>query len=88
MTISPSDLNKELSVTEKENNETKKISPVCKWFHACPIKAYFEQKKIDIKWLENYCFGDYMKCARYKKEEIGAYHPDNLMCDGTLNEDL
>ncbi len=63
-------------------------NPICKWFQTCPLKSYFEKKKIEVKWIEGYCFGDYTKCERYKLEEKGDYHPDNMMCDGTINEVL
>jgi hypothetical protein len=63
-------------------------TPVCKWFQTCPLKSYFEKQKIDINWIEDYCFGDYVNCERYKLEEKGAYHPDNMMCNGTIREDL
>jgi hypothetical protein len=63
-------------------------TPVGKWFQTCPLKSYFEKQKIDINWIEDYCFGDYVNCERYKLEEKGAYHPDNMMCNGTIREDL
>lgn len=26
----------------------------CKWYQVCPMKRYYEQEKIDEKWVENY----------------------------------
>ena len=60
----------------------------CKWFNVCPLKRFYEQGKLDRKWIENYCQGDYSKCVRYKMEEEGSYHPDNMMPDGTIDERL
>ncbi|MFW5961462.1 MAG: uracil-DNA glycosylase [bacterium] len=60
----------------------------CKWYQVCPIKRYHEQGKIDEKWVENYCHGDNESCVRYQMEERGEYHPDNMLPDGTIAEDL
>jgi len=43
---------------------------------------------IDKKWVERYCRGDYLSCVRYKMEEKGIYHPDNMMPDGTVDNKL
>ena len=61
---------------------------ICKWFDACPLKRFYEQGKLDKEWIEDYCWGDYSKCVRYKMEEGGIYHPDNMMPDGTINGGL
>ena len=60
----------------------------CKWYNVCPMKRYFEQGKLDEKWILNYCKGDWGKCIRYKMEEAGEYHPDNMLPDGSINKDL
>ena len=60
----------------------------CEWFEVCPLKRFYEQKKIDRRWIENYCRGDYSKCVRYKMEDKGIYHPDNMLPDGTIDENL
>ncbi|MCD6111941.1 MAG: hypothetical protein J7J86_01590 [Bacteroidales bacterium] len=52
------------------------------------MKRYFEQGKLDEKWILNYCKGDWGKCIRYKMEEAGEYHPDNMLPDGSINKDL
>lgn len=52
------------------------------------MKRYFEQGKLDRKWIDEYCMGNYMRCVRKKMEEEGKYHPDNMLPDGTIDSDL
>lgn len=61
---------------------------ICKWFTVCPLKMFYEQGKVDKKWLEKYCWSDNPECVRRKKEEKGIYHPDNMMPDGTIDKTL
>jgi len=61
---------------------------VCKWYNVCPMKRYFEEGKLDIKWIYGYCKGNYRRCIRREMEEEGKYHPDNMLPDGTINEKL
>ena len=61
---------------------------ICEWYNVCPLKRFYEQGKLDKKWVENYCFSNNLKCLRYKMEEQGEYHPDNLLPDGTIDESL
>lgn len=61
---------------------------ICNWFYACPLKRFYEQGRIDKKWIENYCKGDYSLCVRRKLEDEGVYHPDNMMPDGKIDESL
>ena len=51
------------------------------------IKAYLEGK-IDKKWIELYCKGDWESCVRYQIEERGEYHPDWMLPDGTIDKEL
>ena len=60
----------------------------CKWYFACSMKYFFEQGKLNKKWIENYCHGTWDKCIRFQKEENGIYHPDNMLPDGTIDEKL
>jgi len=60
----------------------------CKWFPVCPMKFYWEKGKVDDRWIESYCKGDWLSCVRYQKEETGIYHPDNMMPDGSVDERL
>jgi hypothetical protein len=52
------------------------------------MKKYYERGKLDGKWIEQYCQGDWLSCIRYRMEEKGQYHPDNMLPDGTINEAL
>ena len=61
---------------------------ICNWFQVCPLKRFYEQGRIDKKWIENYCKGDYSLCVRRKLEDEGVYHPDNMMPDGKIDERL
>ncbi len=61
---------------------------VCKWYPVCPMKWFFENGKLDGKWVNDYCFGDRTKCVRYKMEEDGRCHPDNMLPDGKIDERL
>ena len=60
----------------------------CKWFPTCPIKRFFETGMLDKKWIELYCRGDWKKCVRYEMEELGHYHPDWMLPDGSLDGKL
>ena len=61
---------------------------VCTWFTVCPLKKFYEQGKLDKEWIEVYCWGDFSQCIRKKMEEDGAYHPDNMLPDGTIDISL
>jgi len=69
-----------LSPGEKENE--------CKWFPTCPIKRFYQQGRIDQKWIELYCKGDWKSCTRYAMEEKGKPHPDYMLPDGSLDKRL
>lgn len=60
----------------------------CKWYECCPLKRFYEQGELNKKWIKKYCKGDYEDCVRYQKEEKGIPHPDNLLPDGSIREDL
>ncbi|MBN2150738.1 MAG: uracil-DNA glycosylase [Candidatus Lokiarchaeota archaeon] len=62
----------------------------CKWYHVCPIKRYTDRGLLDRSWVSHYCLkeGGFRHCVRYKKEAEGAYHPDNMLPDGTIDESL
>ncbi len=60
----------------------------CKWFPLCPIKRLFEKGAISESWIQLYCTGDWGSCTRYAMEAKGQYHPDWMLPDGTLDEDL
>jgi DNA polymerase len=60
----------------------------CKWFSMCPMKWYYEEGKLEKKWIELYCKGLWSGCVRYQMEENGTYHPDWMLPDGSLDEKL
>jgi len=61
---------------------------VCKWYEVCPVKRFYEQGRLEKKWVETYCWGNYESCVRYQLEESGQPHPDNLLPDGEIRKDL
>jgi hypothetical protein len=61
---------------------------VCKWYEVCPMKRFYEQGKLEKKWIEEYCKGDYQRCVRYWMEERGEPHPDNLLPNGEIRREL
>jgi len=64
------------------------MSKICKWFEICPLKKFYEQGKLEKKWIDNYCKGDWRICKRYQMEEKEITHPDNMLPDGEIKEDL
>jgi len=64
-----------------------KIRP-CKWYYACPVREYALSGKLERYWIENYCLVRNKGCIRYQLEESGRYHPDNMLPDGEIREDL
>jgi len=44
--------------------------------------------KLDSKWVEDYCLIGNKECIRYQKEESGEFHPDNMLPNGVIREDL
>jgi DNA polymerase len=60
----------------------------CRWYPVCPMKRYYEEGKLDKKWIESYCKGDWESCVRYQMEERGEYHPDWMLPNGKLREEL
>ncbi len=60
----------------------------CKWYSVCPMRRYYENGKLDKKWIDEYCHGHWWKCVRYQMEEAGRYHPDWMLPDGSINEEL
>jgi predicted metallo-beta-lactamase superfamily hydrolase len=60
----------------------------CKWYYACPIREYTDRGKLENYWVDNYCLVGNRDCVRYRMEERGAYHPDNMLPDGTIKKEL
>ena len=61
---------------------------ICKWYPVCPIKYFVDHGKLDRKWVEQYCLVSNKNCVRYKLEESGEYHPDNMLPNGEIKEEL
>ena len=51
------------------------MKKVCKWYVVCPMKRFYEERRLERKWIEEYCMGDYMQCVRYKLEVGGNTTP-------------
>ena len=64
------------------------LSHDCKWHPICPMKRFYEQGRLDSKWIELYCKGDWSRCVRFQMEERGQYHPNCMRPDGSIDETL
>jgi DNA polymerase len=64
------------------------LSEECKWYDMCPMKWYYRAGRLDGRWVELYCKGDWASCVRYDLEEKGVAHPDWMLPDGTIDEGL
>jgi hypothetical protein len=60
----------------------------CKWYQLCPMKTFYEQGKLDKIWINQYCKNGWKNCIRYRMEETGQIHPDNLLPDGSIDGTL
>jgi len=60
----------------------------CKWFPVCPMKRFYKEGILPKKWIKQYCKGNWQSCKRYHMEEKGVPHPDWMLPDGTINEQL
>ncbi|MBN2103195.1 uracil-DNA glycosylase [bacterium] len=60
----------------------------CKWFPVCPMKWYYEKGRLDKKWIEKYCRGDWESCVRFKMEEERRFHHDWMLPDGSIDNSL
>lgn len=74
--------------TIEKYKKLKTLLHECKWFVMCPMKRFYETGRLERKWIELYCKGDWKSCVRYEMEEKGHYHPDWMLPDGTLDENL
>lgn len=76
------------SETRKKYKTLKTLLHECKWFSSCPMKRFYRQGRLEKKWIELYCKGDWKSCVRYELEEKGEPHPDFMLPDGSLDENL
>jgi hypothetical protein len=65
-----------------------KKNKICKWYQICPIKYFVDIGKLSREWVENYCLIGNKECVRYKLEENGELHPDNMLPNGKIKKDL
>jgi len=72
----------------KNYRKLKVVLTECKWYQVCPMKRFYEEGKLSKEWIERYCRGDWESCVRYWMEEMGELHPDRMLPDGTLDEEL
>jgi len=52
------------------------------------MRRFYEEGRLDGKWIETYCRRHWEQCIRYQMEERGEPHPDNMLPDGTIDEAL
>ncbi len=71
--------------TVEKYRKLKSFSNDCKWFPSCPMKRFYETNRLERKWIELYCKGDWNNCVRHGMEEQGLYHPDWMLPDGSLD---
>lgn len=60
----------------------------CKWYFCCPINYFVKKGLLEKEWVENYCLIGNKDCVRYHMEESGEPHPDNMLPNGEIREDL
>jgi len=60
----------------------------CKWFQVCPMKRFWDEGRLDRKWVDLYCNGKWQKCKRLKMQLKGIPHPDNMLPNGKIDERL
>jgi uracil-DNA glycosylase family 4 len=60
----------------------------CRWYALCPMKRFDEAGRLERKWIELFCKGDWQHCVRYQMEEQGHCHFDWMLPDGSLDESL
>ena len=75
-------------VLTKNYHKLNVLSKDCKWYTVCPMKRYYENGLLERKWVDLYCKGDWENCVRYHMEENGEPHPDWMLPDGTIEEEL
>ena len=64
------------------------VGKVCKWYDQCPVPRFYEQGKLNKKWIDLYCRGDWESCKRYQLEERNVPHPDHLLPNGESDHNL
>lgn len=75
-------------VMEKHYRKLKIFKNHCKWICCCPIVRFYQEGKLERRWIELYCKGDWESCIRYQMEERGEYHEDCMLPDGRIMREL
>jgi len=78
----------QLNTEIKKYKKLKTLRHECKWFPSCPMKWFYQEGRLEQKWIERYCKGDWKSCIRYAMEEKGETHPDYMLPDGSLDKRL
>jgi DNA polymerase len=60
----------ELETIEKYRN-LQTLLHECKWYSVCPMKRFYETDRLERKWIEFYCKGDWKHCVSYHLTEQG-----------------
>jgi len=62
----------------------------CKWYELCPLRKFEKEGKLGKKWRDEYCKSqsNWEDCRRYQMEESQELHPDNLLPNGKIDENL
>ncbi len=63
---------------------------MCRWYdETSGMKRAYDQEKLDIQWIEDYCWNDGKSCIRKKRFETEGYvSPDYVLPDGSVDETL
>ncbi len=61
---------------------------ICQWYNVCPMKRFYEQGKLDRKWVENYCFRNGKNCKRLEMFQRGIPHSDYMLPNGKIDDSL
>ena len=63
---------------------------VCKWYEICPLRKFEEEGRLNKKWAEKYCKteSNWKNCKRYQLEEKAIKHPNNMLPNGEIDENL
>ena len=72
----------------KEYRKINVITQTCRWFYLCPIKRFYDMGRLSKEWIDQYCKGDWESCIRFQKEQHFIPHPDNMLPDGNIDQNL
>ncbi|HKL38992.1 MAG TPA: uracil-DNA glycosylase [Bacteroidales bacterium] len=64
------------------------MGKICKWYDQCPVPRFYEQGKLNKKWLDLYCRGDWESCKRYQLQGRNVPHPDHMLPNGQSDHNL